>query len=98
MGSEMCIRDRGLRASEHYQKIIKIFQRPLKGQIQMVLELCCNFVTKNSATLNNVVKANNMNGMDKYDAEVVHCETSLKSQIWATPALHLSHERYIGQV
>ena len=27
--------------------------------------------------MNNVVKANNMNGMDKYDTEVVHSELSL---------------------
>ena len=27
--------------------------------------------------MNNVVKANNMNGMGKFDAEVVDCELSL---------------------
>ena len=47
---------------------------------------------KTAPPMNNVVKANNMNGMDKYDAEVVHCETPLKTQIWDTPAPH-----HIGQ-
>ena len=50
---------------------------------------------KTAPPMNNVVQANNMNGMDNYEIEVLHCETPLKTQFWATPAPHLPHERYL---